>query len=350
MKKISRVVCAALVFTMAMGTLAACGKGNGNTKTNEEKYNAAVALIKSGDYEGAYAAFKELGDYKDAKMHLSRFIYFPTVINYNLHDRSGVMTTTLGVYNMPSRIFTEGVEIIDGEGVPYTKDGVYTYDEKGNVIQQAVNYNGLALAYDYTLDEENRLIKAELSMDGVVTSVNGYVYDENGLLIREDYVADGVVVYDYENTYDANGNRIKSEFKAEEGDHLYIYVFDENNKLISESGSRPDGYFYNKEHTYNEDGQRTQTLWWEYSELFATTTYTYDDMGRCTKEEALYYDDTKDIFAHEYDANGNLVKEVYTWWDEITVETVEMQYTFTYITKDIPDWTMSQMIGIFKIL
>ena len=65
-------------------------------------------MIESGDYEEAYAAFMELGDFKDSQKYLSRFVYFPLVANYVLYDRSGVMTVELGAFNLPSRVFSVG--------------------------------------------------------------------------------------------------------------------------------------------------------------------------------------------------------------------------------------------------
>ena len=148
-------LCLALVFTMAMGAFAACGQENKGVQTNETKYNNACALIESGEYEKAYATFKELGNYKDSEKHLSRFMYFPSVVNYNLYDRSGVITVTLGSYNLPVHLLTEGtIEEIGS----YTKDGWYTYDGKGNWMRQAVMYNGTLMTYDYTYDANNNII------------------------------------------------------------------------------------------------------------------------------------------------------------------------------------------------
>lgn len=352
MKKISRLFCAALVFTMAMGTLTACGNGNNSSEsnengTNETKYNVACALIESGDYEDAYAAFKELGDYKDSQKYLSRFLYFPTVANFTLNDRSGVMTVELGVYNMPSRMLTEGIE--GEENSPYIKDGVYTYDSKGNLTQQAVTYNGTLMAYDYTYNDENRLIRADYSVEGVVLTFNGYVYDESGLLIRESYTEGEVVHYDYENSYDANGNRIKSEFKAQDGDYVYVYSYNDEGRLVNEQGTVPGDYWYNVDYTYNADGQLTQEVYTDNEESRYTTDYTYDNAGNCIKEETNGSDGTKEIYTQEYDANGNVTKEVLTSPDG-TVQTIEWQYALTYITMDIPLATMNQVWGIFDIL
>ena len=340
MKKISRLVCAALTFTMTMGSFAACGKGS-----DETKYNDARALIESGEYERAYAVFKELGDYKDSQKYLSRFVYFPTIANYDLHDRSGVMTVELGAYNMPSRMLTVGVE--GAEDTTYIKDGVYTYDSVGNLMKQAVTYNETLLAYDYTYDQSNRLIKAEYSIDGVVCAVNDYVYDENGWLVRESYAEDGVTVYDYVNSYDANGNQIRCEYNAPEGDYVYIYTYNNEGYLVNERGEAPGGLWYTIDSTYT-DGKITQEVYNNNENESYITDHTYDNAGNCIREVTNFSDGTSEIFVQEFDANGNLTKEELTGTDG-TVETVEWQYALTYLTIDIPDSTMSQILGVFDM-
>ena len=343
MKKISRLFCAALIFPMAMGTFAACENKMDNA--TETKYNSACALIESGDYEGAYSVFMGLGDYKNTEKYLSRFMCFPSVVNYELYDRSGVMTVTLGSYNLPVRMLTKGT--IEGQG-DYTKDGWYTYDGKGNLMRQAMTYNGDFAAYDYTYDANNNIIKAELSEAGVVRAVNGYAYDANGLLIRESYIEDGVVHYDYANSYDSNGNLIKSVYESPDGDYIYDYVYNADGKLINDSGTLPYGYYTN-EYTYSEDGRLAKKVYTEEGELNYTLYYTYDRVGMCIKEEYNYPNETKDVFTKEYDERGNLTKEVHTYADG-TVETVEWQYVLTYVTIDVPTWTLNQIMGIFDII
>lgn len=344
-KQIKSLFCTAMIITVAISSFVACEIKQNQPDPNETKYNDACALIESGDYKGAYAAFKALDNYKDSQKYLSRFVYFPSVINYELEDRSGVMTVTLGSYNLPVRMLTKGTIDLKGD---YTKDGWYTYDGKGNLMRQAMTYNGDFAAYDYTYDSNNNIIKAEGSEGDVVRAVNEYVYDENGLLIRESYVEDGVLYYDYVNSYDANGNLIKSVFEAEEGNYIYDYVYNENGNLVNERGESPYGC-YNNDYTYNADGNLAKKVRSENEEISYTLDYTYDSAGNCIKEEWSYPDETKDVYTKEYDEYGNITKEVHTYADG-TVEMVEWQYVFTYITIDVPDWTMNQVMGIFDII
>lgn len=349
MKKTSRLLCVTLAFTMSMGVLVACGQGNEETNANETKYNDACALIESGEYERAYAAFKELGDYKDSQKYLSKFIYFPTVANFTLYDRSGVMTVELGAYNMPTHMLTEGFIGTDA----YTKDGVYTYDGKGNLMQQAVTYNDTLLTYDYTYDDKNRLIKAVYSEAGEEISFNDYEYDENGLLVREAYVEGDIVHYNYMNSYDANGKLIKAESDGEEFDYEYTYTYNDKGDWEQSTGRVLEAgtvvYWYVNDYTYNTAGQLTKKVLTEDGEISETTDYTYDNAGNCIKEECTYPDGSKQVFTREFDANGNVSKEVLIHSDG-TEESVVWQYALTYLTIDVPDATMNQMLGMFDIL
>ena len=337
-KQLTKLLSLAMAIILAISCLVSCGEDK-----NEAKYNNACTLLESGDYEAAYTAFKELGDYKDSETYLSRFVHFPTVINYDLYDRSGVITTTLGAFNLPVHVSTKGT--MEGEG-EYTKDGWYSYDNNGNWMRQAVLYNSDFLAYDYTYDAKGNVIKAVYSVDGTVSAVHNFTYDENGLKIRDTYEENGVVYYDYQNTYDANGNMIKSVYAAEAGNYIYEYVYNEDGKIVNERGENPAGNYYTIDYTYNDDGNLIKKVRSENGEVTLTVDCTYDSNGNRIKEERSFPDETKDIYTREYDEHGNQTKEVRTYSDGI-VETAEWKYIFTYVTIDVPEWTWGEIASLF---
>lgn len=341
-KRISRLVCAALVLTAAMGTFAACSNGvDDKTAVNEAKYNEACALIESGDYQAAYTAFKSLGDYKDVQKHLSRFVYFPSVMNYQLYDRSGVLTVTFGAYNLPCRMVSVGTI--------GTRDGMYLYDNQGKLIRQSMSYDGTFSAFDYTYDDNDNLVKAEYSEEGVVSAFNEYIYNEDGLLIREVYASDGKIDYDYDNTYDEKGNLIKSEFESAEGYYRYFYVYNDDGNLVNEHTTYPDGYICNIDYTYDNNGNLTQEVYSEEEVCYYTCYYTYDTAGNCIKEEYVYTDGEKDVITREYDGHGNITKELHENADG-SRQMVETQYFFAYLAVDVPDSSMQLLMGVFDIL
>ena len=348
MKKLFLLLLSAiLVLTMLVGTLVSCtdeetnddgDKGNNPTAdANETKYNEALAFIGEGKYEEAYAAFKALGNYKDTEKYLARFIYLPSVVDYILYDRSGVMTVTFGEFNLPSRIVSEGTV-----GV---KDGIYTYTDNGLVLKQAVTYEGTLLTYDYIYDASDRLIKAEYCQDGVFVSFNDYEYDENGNCIRQGYTVGETVVYNYFNTYDENGNMIKIE--SEIDGVVYSFTYDEKGNRIGESSQDPSGTGYNVVYTFDEEGKLIRE---EYTmgETKNVATFKYDENGNRTKQEVLFYDGSKETTTWEYDANGNATKEEFNSTSGV-YECVETQYALIYCTVDIPVATLNQLDLFFTI-
>ena len=357
MKKLIALI---LVMVLSVATMTACnpsetfdnvkdtvsgwfGSNKGETEnvicTEEAKYNEALSLIEKGKYEEAYEIFKALGGYKDSAKHLARFIYFPTVVNYDLFDRSGVMTVTLGDYNLPIRVVSVGIL-----GV---KDGKYTYDSKGNITSHVLDHDGAIAAYDYMYDANNNMIRAEYSEEGVVLAVHEYVYDENEQLINERYSVQNVLQYEYDNFYDEKGNMIRSEEKAPEAGKVYIYTYDANGNILNERGESLDGSFYNFASTYDAEG-KLATETYTKGDVQYTITYSYDDAGNCIKEEFLTNDGIKETLVREYDAHGNAVKEVYTdYMGE--VQTVESQFTLTYATIDVPAETIKQLSTLYNV-
>lgn len=352
-KTVSLLLCAILVLSMLMGTLISCttpdntddsgnsenGGDNNATAEKETKYNEGLQMISIGNYAGAYEIFKTLGDYKDSETFLSKFAWFPTVVNYDLSDRSGVMTVTLGENNLPTRAVSDGVLGIEGHTLKYSATG--------NLKKHEITYNGDVCTYAYTHDLSNNMIMAEYSVNGTVSKVHNYSYDPQGRLEFEFFEENGVIQYDCNNYYDDNGNLTKSEVKTPDVDYVYIYNYDADGNKISERGEGTNGSWYTIEYTYDENGKLTKERYAE-SDFSGTVIYTYDDDGNCIKEECAYHDGTKDVLTREYDANGNVTKEVFTEADG-TTQTVETQYAVTYLTIQVPESTMSQIFDLLII-
>ena len=336
-KMFSRLISSVLITSVIVGALASCTKDGGNstdnTDTKEADYNAALVMIEEGKYENAYAALLALGDYKDAKKRLDRFIYYPTEISYDLFDRAGVMNVTLGELNLPTRIVSVG-----DVG---TKDGVYTYDSEGRILRQSVTHNGKTMRYDYTYDENDRIIKAEYSEDGVVSIVHDFTIDEKGRLVRELYTVENVVQYDGNNFYDENGNVIKRVAMQYGVDCIYTYTHDADGRITNEKCEASDGNDYNIDFFYDEAGMLVKEIYTD-AENEVTTFYTYDDSGNRVKDESIYADGTRNVIARAYDAHGNVTREVYTYSDGV-IETIERKFTLAYISIDVPEDTMSQI-------
>ncbi len=183
MKKTVKLILFACFMVLACALiLASCDKnketdGDGDVAVNPD-YEKAVSLIDEGNYEDAYALFKQLGDYKDSQKYLDRFHFIPIRACYQSEDDSETTVVFLGSNNLPSKV----AYMENGE-----EDGFdeYTYDAKGNIIQ-----------YVYTSPTDNR-------------TVCDYSYDEKGNLIQKIHTSSyGETTYDY--MYDTNGNMIKA--------------------------------------------------------------------------------------------------------------------------------------------
>ena len=338
MKKLfTRLLSAILVFSMVTVALVSCAPD-----PREAKYNDALAMIDSGNYTDAYEILKDLGDYKDTAKHLDRFVFFLTKLTYDLYDRAGVMTTTLGRFNLPSNM----ISVADIG----TKDGTYTYDEQGNLKRQEVNIDGLIAAFDYTYDENNRLIKAEYSENGVVSITHEYPQNEMGLNAKDIYTVNGEVAYDATYTYDEQGRKIRMEYISEiYGSCIDTFTYDEKGNLIEEKSVSLDGSetYYHYTYTYDESGKLASGVYIHGEERY-TGRFEYDAAGNVTLDEYTNEDGTKDEYTKEYDEHGNLIHAVWKYANG-EVETADYEYTLTYLTVDVPASTMEQILGLLKV-
>ena len=343
MKKILLATLSAVVaLSLLMGTFVSCGTPeitDDNAET-EAKYNEAISLVEDGKYEDAYAAFKALGDYKDAEKYLSRFIYFPTVVNYVLSDRSGVMTVTLGKFNLPSKIVSEG-----NIG---TKESTYTYDDVGNLVKQEMAYDGDVMVYEYGYDAYNRHTSAVYYLNGEEMHTYSYIYNDLGQITKVTYEENGVLVDENTYEYDENGNIALCYYVADgETLYTYTYTYDENGNMTREHCADYTGGYYAIDYVYDTDGKLTHETYTDGGDPIVVD-YIYDDAGNCIKEECTYPDGTSETLTREYDTNGNVTKEIRTSADG-SVKSVETQYALNYLTIDVPESTMNNILSTLTL-
>lgn len=338
-KTFSRLLSSVLAASLLIGSLAACTNDGGKTDAKEAEYNAAVALLEEGKYAEARAAFEALGDYKDAKERFDRFIFFPTEMEYELFDRSGVMTITLGENHLPVHMVSVG-----NLG---TKDGVYVYDSEGRMLSQTVTHGETVYVYNYTYDENSNMTKAEFSTDGAVTQVHNFSYSKEGWLTKELVATGDVVILDVLNIYDENGALTKRTAKQSGTESIYTCTYNSDGKILKEVCEGSDGGSYTIDYTYDEKGALIKELYAD-SEKTCTTEHTYDSAGNRIKVEDTDSDGTIASITREYDAYGNVTKEVFAYPDG-TVETIKSKYVLTYLSIDVPKATMDQLETIFTL-
>ncbi len=276
------------------GTCTVCGSDNPQFLAD---YKQAQDLINSGKYEEAYEKLKELGNFKDAKVLLSRFHY--AVVTWR---RSGSyskdVTVSYGENNLPKQMLT-----INYNGVKVYYD--FTYDEKGNLVSCVHTTDGSMDRYDYVYDSTGKLTK-KVPLNGQY--VNYYYYGTNGKVSRMVNDSSTGYGYIYEYTYDSAGNLTKEVSTYDGNKSVHDHTYNANGKLIKTVLTYSNGYKDITEYTYNEKGQLIK----EVATKAITQSYTY---------------------TYEYDVNGNLIKETY----KSTGSPITTQYTYNlvYIPYDI---------------
>ena len=156
-KALSLIVCIVMLMTLCLA-FSSC---------NSQEYSRALELIEKGEYEEAKAIFEKLGDYKDSKTHLARFIYIPTLVKFVFSDKSGQLDITLNEDNLP--------QTFQSSGQGTNKYSQLNFNEIGNVTKQTVtdNLTGSTASFDYTHDEHGNMITAICTgFDGKVTTQN----------------------------------------------------------------------------------------------------------------------------------------------------------------------------------
>ena len=246
---------------------------------NEESYNNALTLIKSGDYQTAYWTLKSLGNYKDAQDLLKHFLYVVAVEYVNNP-----------AYSTPMSFITE----FDSNNLPIKKSSTdsnifytYTYDSQGNLTESLYVEYFFGVTNKYTYDANGNLFKNE-SYGDTSSTVTQYSYDVSG---RLEFISTDK--YDYGElidislgtpSYDSNGNMTKVEYVVTNqgvltGGRPYYhtstnYKYDANGNLIEKSGD-DSGYWYEYEYQYDSNGNVSRCVYTDSYGSKITTDYTY---------------------------------------------------------------------------
>lgn len=344
----------------------------------EEAYKQAIAYLGEAKYEEAYAIFCELGDYKDAEMHLARFHYVvikgnSKMVLSNGEEQFASAEIVLNDKGLPAK------ETGTDRGEPYEYD--YVYDENGNLINELYqgkgytrvydenrnlikltheSVNGSMFSFEYTYDKNGNVIKEIYSSNDSSSSTYKtmveYVYDEKNNVIRSTYTyyySDGATPTDTvitNNSYDSNGNLIT---KVRSYQHGYVidtrnYSYDNNGRLVKKSVYNNYGTSTETEYTYDNAGNIIEV---NYTADFTSykNSFTYDESGNLLKDVCVHGDGDVRTIEYEYDSHGNLTKMTDTYPDG-DLETVNLEYKLVYIPIDMTeDEFMTIMDNIFNI-
>ena len=196
----------------------------------------------------------------------------------------------------------------------------YEHDALGNVLRVTSISEDAAEVHDinYTLDDRNRVLKMEESVDGVLSYIMEYTYDKNGNVLAETYTVMDNGVEDHvrhrEMTYNRKGELIREIFRNEDGTYTR-YDYEDGKKAKVSSYDSSDELLSYWEFTYNEAGQLIQESSYtcerdgdsRTTRLTNYNLYAYDETGLTVTKTSHYTEDRP--YEHHtvstYDEYGN---------------------------------------------
>ena len=327
---------------------------NVENKELDKNYQNAISLIKSQQYDKAYDALVNLGDYKDTKQLLSNFsIVYENVTSYlsQLYSTSDYTYDSNG--NCTKIINTTTYDDVEGGGIDTTE---YIYDEKGNCIKEIFSSGSHQYNTEYIYDENgNRIKELEYDYAGELSSIIEYLYDEygnctknlsydmNGALISttlytyaqslctgETTMINDQISEMYQYNYDSNGNRIKTEMLNSEFGELSTIEsqYNSNGDEIRSEYYLSDGTLascYEYAYKYDNNGNYIEKKCYQITE--GSDQYTYDSNGHCVKHvNSAFYNGTQTSTEYTYSESGNCTKEVL--YDSDGSVTYTLKYTY----------------------
>lgn len=234
-----KLICLLLALVMVMA-MTACGD------ENKEPYEEAVAAYNNGYYEEAAEKLAALGDYKDAASLLSSITAEKAGVSLEIANADGVTSADVEYVIKDGNLIKETFTYADGT---VTKN-YYKYDDAGLCSSETLNQidggkvvishlydNGIQVrsirtnadkskdTYEYTCDENGKIVSHVLTLsDGSVEEAT-YAYNEQGLLTAITS-ANGSTIFEYnvfgdlvKEAAEVNGEVITATTYA------YVYTF-----------------------------------------------------------------------------------------------------------------------------
>ena len=212
---------------------------------------------------------------------------------------------------------TEGLMFENGVLTTTTQ---YERDASGNILRVTSTAEDSTTVHDIhrTLDDQDRVLKLEESVDGVLSYITEYSYDKNGNILTEIYTAMGSGAVDFirhrEMTYNRKGELIREIFRNEDGTYTR-YDYEAGEKAKASRYDSSDELLSYWEFTYNEAGQLIQESSYicerdgdsRTTRLTQYDLYAYDESGLTVTKTSHYTDDRP--YEHHtvstYDEYGN---------------------------------------------
>ena len=280
-------------------------------------------MLEQKNYEGAYALFTELGDYKDAAKEAAKFRY--------------VLASYKDTYTAE-----EGTE---------TCTGVHSFNEDNLIMQCVYTYaDGGTHTCDCSYNDNGELAKIVCTDEDGTRTHYECLFNDDGTVAKVTYCYSDGEYYSFENVYDEDGKRIKINYETETEKIVYDVIYNDKDEIVRYSVKDENGTEIEaEEHVYDENGNTLAINFIKNGEITGTETYSYSEDGKLVSKRFGGEDDYFSIIEYTYDANGNPTKkhETYSYGLEVTTEMtfklVYVPYEYTaedwqYIIDTIMNW------------
>ena len=204
-------------------------------KAEEERlakeYDAAAAMLESGDYENAAAAFKALSNYNDSREQWVEAVFYHALVLLEQQDCENAYKQFIEIYN-----YKDVTEYLDDfyllpitvkyAGYSYAIKESFGYDSKGRMI------SGEDTIYTLSFDSKGRLIFKNRTDFTSKEYGTDYIYNAVGTITEKERISD-----DPEAIYDQYGNilesyyygRLSGNYSNEHYDKHHNYTTDATN-------------------------------------------------------------------------------------------------------------------------
>lgn len=254
----------------------------------EIKYAEAVQLAQSEKYEEAISIFDGLGGYKDSTSLIEKYKICILDKTYN-H----------AVQLMADEKYADAISAFEALG---------DYKDSAELNAKCQNENRI-LTYSNAVEMINEG-KYEAAYKALVSL--GDYKDCKELLKRFKtvYTESSFTTITYHRTdnnsytYDSNGNLVTKDF--ENGTMVTEYTYDVYDRLVNKVTTFDDGRESSVTNSYNDAGNISQSKYLDSYGDLTTTDFYYDADGYLIKEVAVEGDEEK-ITEYEYDINGRVI-------------------------------------------
>ena len=241
-------------------------------------YTRAGKLLENGRYDDAAELYLSLGSYRDSAELVSECSYRKALElqDEGANDDARALFASLGDYRDSAfraahffeRLVSETVSQKEGCDGPLTT--LYSYDPSGRLLAKTEQYSEYG--------GEDRIFTWSFAEDGSYSVTEGQVerrYDAYGSYLGQgDHTA-----YIYEYGYYDNGSlRFSIAYDPETGDELSSIAFDANGNPTAINGE--DGTKLTVRNEYEEDRLVKQERYSVDGTMLERTSFEYDDQGR----------------------------------------------------------------------